>query len=323
MKRVAAIIIIGCLLASAVPAYAGRWQVSGYVASGGVTTHGWSGSTVHFSNSGKLMPPSEWPHHGPCIYYPGWSGVGYTGHPYWWGTYPWAPPVYYRTPVYVVTPWVDSSVTVITGSDVGYAAIVDEGPVIRSGGVYAVRVSAPPVEPVERLDGVSGGVQMPSAWTSPDRPRRNLDGTLRVFKAGGIDRAEAELGKLLRSNPSDAQLSYVYAYVLFLREKYATASFVLRRALILDGELAEAGRQALEGFYDAPRTTEGLARLNRYVEANPGDASARLVRAYVLFLGDRKDAAREDLAAALKADSSDEQAALLLKLCTPEGKTSP
>jgi len=331
MKRLTTIIVIGCLLTLAIPAYAGTWRVSGYVGGGYVTPYGWSGEYVHISNAGTFLPPGRGPHIG----YPSWpwtsgDGIWHTPHgrypwpPRFWGTpyaYAWGPPVYVDTPVYVVTPMVGSSVTVISGSDAGYA-IVDDGPVIRSGGVYAVPMSAPPGGSAERLAGVSR-IETPSSWTSPDRPRRNLDGVLRVFKAGGIDRAEAELGKLLRSNPSDAQVSYVYGYVLFLREKYATASFVLRRALMLDGELGAVGRSALEGFYDATRTSEGLARLNRYVDANPGDASVRLVRAYVLFLGDRKDAAREDLAVVLKADSSDQEATLLLRLCTPEGKTGP
>jgi len=320
MKRFAAIIIVGCLLTLAVPAYAGSWQVSGYAGNVYVSTRGVGGGGVYFSNGGKLIRPGGGPHHEPWQhpggYGPGWPGGWYTVYPYGWAGYPWDPPVYYRTPVYVVTPRVTSGVVVISGSGAGYEAIVEESPVIRTPDVYAVPAGVPAAGP-------GGDTPASTAWTSPDRPRRNLDGILRVFQLGGIDRAETDLGRLVRSNPSDAQLSYVYGYVLFLREKYATASFVLRRALMLDGELAAASRQTLEGFYDAPRSSEGLARLNRYVEANPGDASARLVRAYVLFLGDRKDAAREDLAVVLRADGSDPEGALLLRLCTPGDKTGP
>ena len=137
-----------------------------------------------------------------------------------------------------------------------------------------------------------------------------------VVRGGDLARAEADVKRLLLKHPSDAQIHCVYAYVLFLREKYTAASFVLRRALVLDGRLVAAGRMVLEGFYDGEQVLRGLARLDRHVDATPDGPTPRLLRAYLRFLSGFREAAVVDLDALLRTNPTDAQAALLWQFCT-------
>jgi hypothetical protein len=316
MKAVKTIVLIGCVLTLAGEAFGGDWSFSGRAGAVYVGTPGIGARSGHYSHHAKLMPPSWRPPHHHCmpwsvhpgvsIFYIGddWGLNWYQWHSYYPGP-AWPTPVYYRTR-YVYAPSYSTAVSVIPGGIAGYEPVV-----VADSGVFASRAPVlAPVAPLQAND--------TAAWTTPDRPRRDLPGIGRILQMGGVARAEAALASLLKSNPSDAEVSYIYAYVLFLREKYATASFALRRGLMLDGSLAATGPSVLEGFHDAKRSEDALARLDRHIESHPDDSEARFLRGYVLFLGGRTDAARQDLDAVLKAKPADPDAGLLLKLVTPQ-----
>ena len=138
-----------------------------------------------------------------------------------------------------------------------------------------------------------------------------------IFRRGDLTGTETRLKKLLFKHPSDAQVHCVYAYVLFLREKYTAASFVLRRALTLDGRLVAAGRMVLEGFYNGEEIARGLAKLDAHIGEDPTNPTPLLLRAYLHFLAGAREAACTDLDVILEANESDAPAALLRQYCAP------
>jgi len=195
-----------------------------------------------------------------------------------------------------------------------------------SDGVFMVPVSGPPAGVAGNLNAVNAPIEA-AAVGLPDSsvergknpyPRRDLTRISRSLQRGNIGQAEKELRKLIIQKPSDARAHYVCAYVYFLDEKYVAASFVLRRALMLDATMGASGRTLLADFYDADRSAGVLAKLDEHIDEHPDDAEARLVRAYVLFLEGRPEAARADLDVLLKRNKSDQQATDFMKLCAVE-----
>jgi hypothetical protein len=252
----------------------------------------------------------------------GWSVGGWGGYPSGGGWRP-VPGTYY------VQPWTGSTVTIITGG--AYASAADAPPTAPrpAGGVFMVPVSAPPKASDARLDGIraplpSPTVTEPAEDATPAPPtRRSIEAASRVYRTGGVARAEEELGKLLRANPSDAEISCDYAYVLFLREKYATAGYCLRRAMVLDAKVVESGAAGISSFHDAKASAAALERLDQYLETQPKDASARLVRAWALFLDGKADDARAEIDRVLEISPDDAQARALREFVKPPEPAAP
>jgi len=302
MKVLKTIVIVACILALAGLADAGSRPYTGPRPGGG---HGHP--SVGWGGHGGYRPPHRPSYWGPS----GWRPSGWTvyvssddwSYTYWGGytvgtgwtsgyTYPYTwsprPTVYYRT----------RTVPVLVGP-----------PPVVYDRVRVVEVASP--EPV----------LLPEPETSPVRviepvAPRELTRIGAVLRNGDVARAESDLRKLLLKHPSDAQIHCVYGYTLFLREKYTAASFVLRRALVLDGRLVAAGRMVVEGFYDGEQAARGLARLNRHIDEHADETTPRLLRAYLHFLSGDREAARTDLDVLLKEDANDAQAAFLRLVCT-------
>lgn len=335
MKIVRAFAACACLLTLALPLHAGEWRISGHFGGGYTSYHDRGSYGVHFSNFGLRLPgygppPPCWSprirHHTGRwgAYRRGRHFPRYGGHRWYpygrWGS----TPVYYsRITVIGADPWVGAT---LSATGVGYGSYREYS---GRSGVFVVPKSGLTVESAERPQGVGAPLFQPAAdptlaaRASNPRPPANLAKAGAYLRRGNLIRAEGELKNLLRRNPSDARLSTVYAYVLFLREKYATAAYVLRRALVLEADVVAAGASTLGEFYDAERSANALTRLDRYVGEHPEDTSARFLRAYVAFLSGKTDAARDDLAVILKADGNDAEAAALLKACTPGGDETP
>lgn len=334
MRTLKTFALCGLVLAlAASAAQAGEWRVSGsFVAGTGRfgTGHGFHGHGTFYPWRPPLRPfypsypawgcgPTSWVVYHNGNWNAGWSG-GYPVSGYWhssWGN-----------PIYVVHPWPwVSTYTVFTG---GAYAQVDPPPgPPRGNGIFMAAVNAP-VKAADALDGIRAPMAQPSSATDgandrlPAPPRQNLEPIRRVFRVGGVDRAETELGKLLRANPSDAEVSCTYAYVLFLREKYATAGWCLRRALVLDPKIVASGAAGISGFHDAKASAAALERLDRHLTLQPDDASARLVKGWVLFLDARTDDARAEFDRLLKSVPDDAQAKVLRDFCPrPEPAPAP
>ena len=248
----------------------------------------------------------------------------------WWGGYPsggrWRPvPGGYCYP----QPWTGSTVTVIAGGAYAFAADAPPMAPRPAGGVFMVPVSAPPRASDARLDGIRAPLAAPTvtepAEDAPASPpkRRSIEAVSRVYRTAGVARAEEELGKLLRANPSDAEISCDYAYVLFLREKYATAGYCLRRAMVLDAKVVESGAAGISSFHDAKASAAALERLDKHLETQPKDASARLVRAWALFLDGKTDDARAEIDRVLAISPDDAQAKALREFVKPPEPAPP
>ena len=346
LKVFALSVLIVALVVSAVSA--GDWTVVG--------SYG-AGRRVH----GGRLPPPGFPIHQP--YYPGyrpwyptyhpwypvhpypvygpsswvflsddgWS-VGWTsGYGYGYGYVPPGtrfdvrrPPLAYAP---VVGPYGVGTVRVISGRTYATSSSAAPPPP-RGDGIFMAPVGPLPKTSGAQDSDVRAALPQPSAGTDrsdlpPPATRRSLDAVSRIYRMGGVERAETDLGKLLRANPSDAAICCNYAYVLFLREKYATAGYCLRRAIVLDETIARTGAAGVSGFHDAKASADGLVRLDKYLESQPRDASARLVRGWVLYLDGKTDDARAEFDRVLEISPDDAQAKTLRDLVKPPEPAAP
>jgi thioredoxin-like negative regulator of GroEL len=146
---------------------------------------------------------------------------------------------------------------------------------------------------------------------------RNLARVAKTFRRGDYSRADKDLRGLMRQNPSDPTVSYTYAYVFFMEEKYVAAALVLRRAIDLKGDMASVTKSLLGEFYDADQTADALKKLDKRLEAKADDSDARIVRAWMRLAEGRLEDAKSDVQVLLKDDKDDAEAAHILSLCTP------
>ena len=322
--------IAGCCLVisfAAAPASADGWTVTAHFG-GGAPGHpfGGHGPWTHqpWAPAFPVWGPSSW-----VTVTNGGRNVGFSGgYPvggYW--SRGWCQPIYftYPWPYYAGTYLFIGNGAYLSG-DVAAAGDADPapGPGAAGHGVFMVAVAAPPNPAADRLDGIRAplpkpatSADMPEAPASSDRVRVNLDPASKLFRSGAVDRAEGELGKLIRANPSDAEVTCNYAYVLFLREKYATAAYCLRRAMVLDPKVISSGAASIASFHDANASDAALARLDTYLATSPRDASARLVRAWALYLEVRFSDTRAELVRVLDLSPDDAQAACLRDILDP------
>ena len=146
------------------------------------------------------------------------------------------------------------------------------------------------------------------------KPAADLQTISAAFRDGDIVGAEAQLSVALTAHRYDAQLSYIYAYVLAFDGKSRSAAMMLRRAVVLDGEMLKMGNVILDGFYQADQAMAVLQQASEFVAGHPNDTDALLTRAYLRILVGQKDGARDDLQQVLNLNREDLEAAHLLRM---------
>ena len=340
MKSLKTLAILAALVfAAAAVLTAGEWRVSATFGArpvqGGHFSGGHGGRWA--GGYGPWRPPmrSWYPAHPAAstwgygsaswVYYSsdsGWNVGWSSGYPVsgWWHPS-------WGAPVYVVRPWPVSTYTVFLGGAYANEWADDAAPAPRGDGVFMAAVNAPAPKS-GALDGVREPMAQPhaaetDAWAAPAPPRRDLEPVARIFRTGAVERAEAELGKLLRERPSDAVLSYNYAWVLLLREKYATSAWCLRRAMVLDAAVGRSGGAGVSGFYEAKSSAAAVERLKTWLASRPDDVSARLAYGWALIIRGDAMAARAELEKVLAASPEDAQAKALLDICPKPDPAAP
>ena len=235
MKKFTILVLTVGLVLSAAAAYAGEWHFSARFGGGHRLRHGRGTRGGHFGHARRLRVPGYPPP--PSVHIDlsrdEWRALFYSGalRRYrwsWWYPYDgWGEPtIYYSRTVVGVDPVVGAAAA---GVGVDAAPSVDWRPSSFSSGIFMAPVSAPPggdIDPLDVMDEplVQAEETAETAEVKTAKPGlvRDLARISKTFREGELERAESDLRKLIKKNPSDARLSLVYGYVLFLREKYAT-----------------------------------------------------------------------------------------------------
>jgi tetratricopeptide (TPR) repeat protein len=208
----------------------------------------------------------------------GWCSPWWCGS-WWWGGWGWpyyvCPPYYYYDEMYYSSPY-------------DYTVIAPAGNASYDG--YA---SYPP---------------------PAQQPAADLAAISAAFRDGDVVGAEAQLSVALRAHPYDAQLSYIYAYVLAFDGRCSSAAMMLRRALVLDPNMLKMGNVILDGFYQAGQASAVLQHADACLLNQANDTEALLTRAYLRMLVGQNDGARSDLEQVLGLNRDDLEAAHLLKM---------
>ncbi|MHC5065829.1 MAG: tetratricopeptide repeat protein [Planctomycetota bacterium] len=142
------------------------------------------------------------------------------------------------------------------------------------------------------------------------------------FKQGRFEEAAESYMRALAYSPDDGSIHFVIADSLFAQGDYHYAAFMIKKALELDPELAQAEVDKRSFYEDPALFDRQMETLRKYLEEKPYDAAAHLVMGFNLRFSGDSAGAKLALARVLEIDPDSRAAQLLLDSATKERESA-
>ena len=132
------------------------------------------------------------------------------------------------------------------------------------------------------------------------------------FREGKYDQAAESYLRALAYAPEDASIHFILADALFGMGDYHYAAFIIRKAMRVDPEMANAKADKRDFYKDPKEFDKQLETLRSYLVEKPYDSAAHLVLGYNLYFSAHQDLAKKAFTRVLEISPDDQAAQLFL-----------